>query len=513
MSDPLDPSKLTAAELRAELQERGLDTKGNKLSLAERLTEALELANGDQSEVGYDDSLKSEEIYIKEEFMESEQEPSNQEDRRGQSFQSRSPDSQSKEDSQQGHAIEAMSEDYRYMFEGDDEDNMSTTDAEKGDEGSGLQKRRKKRPCVLLTDEQERMLGEWLQKHPFLYDRGLNDFKEVAKKTRLLAEKAKSLNPPLTGSQLSTWLKSTRTRYGRLTKVKNGQVAKRDLTEREKWILSEFKFFGKHIVRQKKPKTLRSKESAAVAATAPPEEPGKVVVSAGGDEDEVTVIPAIEEQGLKNKQRCEPVIENAEATTKKVILEIESNPKEAYWNLHLKKVAKDCTEIDSFFYPYLQTEISFLVQKLQKATKEGRLTASFDLFPSTRQTFLEMEQQSSTRSFPSHPPAPVPAPTPVPAPVPVPSFAQPEQVYQMTGRQLAMYVQSQRVSPWPSHSPVAGSSAPLHTPAMPPAPAIAVDLHNVSLPTSSFFDALIPTSSSATSTVVLEKTMPPSSTN
>ncbi|XP_066983748.1 uncharacterized protein [Macrobrachium rosenbergii] len=314
-----------------------------------------------------------------------------------------------------GEEAEVMSEDDRYPLEGDDED-MSTTDAEKGDEGSGLQRRRKKRPCVLLTDEQERMLGDWLQEHPFLYDRGLTDFKKVAKKKRLLTEKARSLDPPLTGPQLSTWLKSIRTRYGRLTKGKSGQAAQRGLTEREKWILSEFKFFGKHIVRQKKPRTVGLKESAAAAAAAPPEEPGEVVVSAGGDKDEVTVSPATEGQRPQRKQKFDPVrqegkgfvlekvAENAE-TVKKVILgEIESNRKEAYWNLHLKKVAKDCAEIDPVFYPYLQTEIGFLVQKLQKATKEGRLTASFDLFPSTRQTFLEMERHSSTGSFPSHPP-------------------------------------------------------------------------------------------------------------
>lgn len=42
MSDPIDPSKLKVAELRAELQARGLDSKGNKPVLVERLREALE---------------------------------------------------------------------------------------------------------------------------------------------------------------------------------------------------------------------------------------------------------------------------------------------------------------------------------------------------------------------------------------------------------------------------------------------------------------------------------------
>lgn len=42
MSDIMDPSKLKVAELRAELQARGLDSKGNKPVLVERLRAALE---------------------------------------------------------------------------------------------------------------------------------------------------------------------------------------------------------------------------------------------------------------------------------------------------------------------------------------------------------------------------------------------------------------------------------------------------------------------------------------
>lgn len=46
MSDILDPSKLKVTELRAELQARGLSTKGNKPVLIERLREALEAEGG-----------------------------------------------------------------------------------------------------------------------------------------------------------------------------------------------------------------------------------------------------------------------------------------------------------------------------------------------------------------------------------------------------------------------------------------------------------------------------------
>lgn len=39
----MDPSKLKVIELRAALSERGLDTKGNKPVLVERLRKALEV--------------------------------------------------------------------------------------------------------------------------------------------------------------------------------------------------------------------------------------------------------------------------------------------------------------------------------------------------------------------------------------------------------------------------------------------------------------------------------------
>lgn len=42
----MNPSKLKVVELRAELASRGLDTKGNKAALVERLQEALDQESG-----------------------------------------------------------------------------------------------------------------------------------------------------------------------------------------------------------------------------------------------------------------------------------------------------------------------------------------------------------------------------------------------------------------------------------------------------------------------------------
>lgn len=42
----MDPAKLKVVELRAELNARGLDSKGNKPVLVKRLREALEAETG-----------------------------------------------------------------------------------------------------------------------------------------------------------------------------------------------------------------------------------------------------------------------------------------------------------------------------------------------------------------------------------------------------------------------------------------------------------------------------------
>ena len=55
-----------------------------------------------------------------------------------------------------GKDAEVMFEKDWYALKGDNKD-TSMTDQEKADEGSGLQKRRKKSPGVFLTDEQENM--------------------------------------------------------------------------------------------------------------------------------------------------------------------------------------------------------------------------------------------------------------------------------------------------------------------------------------------------------------------
>ena len=117
----------------------------------------------------------------------------------------------------------------------------------------------KKGPYVLLTQDQERDLAEWLEMEvPFVYNKGMKAHSDRHKVTRAFEEKAAQLEPPITGTQLATWYDSIRTRYGRITnpEEKSGQGAPKALTLREQWIKETFSFLRCHIIRQRKTKVL-----------------------------------------------------------------------------------------------------------------------------------------------------------------------------------------------------------------------------------------------------------------
>lgn len=112
-------------------------------------------------------------------------------------------------------------------------------------------KRRKKNPSVLLSDESERFVAQWLETEgEFIYNKGLSAYKDKQKVAQAFQELGAKLSPPISGPDLKTWFTSLRSRYGRLTHTKSGQGTGRRLTEREQWILSLFRFLKPHIVRQ-----------------------------------------------------------------------------------------------------------------------------------------------------------------------------------------------------------------------------------------------------------------------
>ncbi|XP_050722486.1 uncharacterized protein LOC127001634 isoform X2 [Eriocheir sinensis] len=286
--DPLgaDPSELKMAELRAELQARGLDPKGNRPMLVERLRAAQEEESaGDLSDNGNWLDLKLEEgpIWIKEEALDMKEEPLETEEsemtaRRGEK---RSLSHSCPPEAAQGAKMQRLEvkNEPQYcetVVSTDWTDQQDTEDEEEEEEersqgwGKGRSRSNKKQSSlVILEKEVEAQLSKWLVENPILYSRGHNN---SVKKVMLFEEKAKSLNPPLTGEQLRRWFDTMRTRYGKLTNPKSGSWAHRLPTDRDKWIMRLFSFLDTHIVRHKG-RTRGCKPQEAAAEGAAPEGP------------------------------------------------------------------------------------------------------------------------------------------------------------------------------------------------------------------------------------------------
>ncbi|XP_076060747.1 uncharacterized protein LOC143036828 [Oratosquilla oratoria] len=110
----------------------------------------------------------------------------------------------------------------------------------------------RRRPAmkIIYVDEQEMDLAKWFRENPIFYDKGRRDYKDSVKKAAMYDLKGKSMDPPVAGTQVKSWLDSIRTRFSRISKrKKSGQEAPK-FTDRDIWILSTFAFLKGHIVRQ-----------------------------------------------------------------------------------------------------------------------------------------------------------------------------------------------------------------------------------------------------------------------
>lgn len=147
----------------------------------------------------------------------------------------------------EAEVVGRMEDDHHETEDDDDDDDDDYTSSQRP-----AVKRRKKNPSVILTDEQERALAQWLETEgEFIYNRGRTAYKDKAKIARAFQEQGAKLDPPVSGVELRTWFSSLRSRYGRLTNTISGQgPTSRRYTDREKWILELFPFLRPHIVRQ-----------------------------------------------------------------------------------------------------------------------------------------------------------------------------------------------------------------------------------------------------------------------
>ena len=108
-------------------------------------------------------------------------------------------------------------------------------------------KKRKRRQNLVLEEDMEEDIIEWLLQNPILYAKGMKEYKDTQKKQRMWEKKAKELNLE-SAKILQTWYKSMRTRLSKLTNQKPGDGT-RDLTDRDRWVLEKFDFPRKHICR------------------------------------------------------------------------------------------------------------------------------------------------------------------------------------------------------------------------------------------------------------------------
>ena len=151
---------------------------------------------------------------------------------------------------QSGQDLSVLERDWSDHFE--EQTHQERDDDASSDEGEFSGGSRAKN--ITLTKKKEAEIVEWLQAHPFLYDRGHPLYKNKSKKTRTMEQQAKKLG--MKREELARWIHTKRTRFGKLTKMAKSGSGATSLTQLDQWILKLFKFLGPHIVRQRETKTL-----------------------------------------------------------------------------------------------------------------------------------------------------------------------------------------------------------------------------------------------------------------
>ena len=108
---------------------------------------------------------------------------------------------------------------------------------------------KKKKKSLVLSDEQEMELADWLKENPMLYTKSMKEYKDTAKKIDLWNSKAAELDLE-SGPLLKTWYESVRTKVGKLSDKKSGSATK-DMTDRDTFLMQNFGFLASHIARVK----------------------------------------------------------------------------------------------------------------------------------------------------------------------------------------------------------------------------------------------------------------------
>jgi hypothetical protein len=91
-----------------------------------------------------------------------------------------------------------------------EKDKDPTQEDENIDQGSSKTAKKQKSPPLLLSEEQEEALADWLKNHDFLFVKGRKEFKNTSMKNGLWQTKADELN--IDKKALYTWYESIRTK-------------------------------------------------------------------------------------------------------------------------------------------------------------------------------------------------------------------------------------------------------------------------------------------------------------
>jgi len=110
-------------------------------------------------------------------------------------------------------------------------------------------KKPKPQTRVLISEEDEVALGEWLRLHECIFRKTEKKYHNAPHKKGLWDDKAAELKLE-SGQVLQTWYNSIRTRIGKLHKMASGSAAK-DLSARDSFLWANFGFLADHIHRMK----------------------------------------------------------------------------------------------------------------------------------------------------------------------------------------------------------------------------------------------------------------------
>ncbi|XP_013386501.1 uncharacterized protein LOC106155992 [Lingula anatina] len=136
----------------------------------------------------------------------------------------------------------------------------SNTDTDVSDTGPQIKKRKEKVSSNFTVAEEDAMI-EWLKEHPELYNKKMSQYKDQRRKESLWREQGNRMGKD--SEILKIWYKSIRTRYGKLMKKQSGQ-ADQELTDRDRWVISNLQFLQIHIERVHR-RTLVNLKSPAVS--------------------------------------------------------------------------------------------------------------------------------------------------------------------------------------------------------------------------------------------------------